>query len=104
MKRFLMQFLPASFLLLTLPSQLSGQTPQVPASLTGPVPAQIASAHNIFLANTGAEPNFPLDSTRVYNDIYAALKTWGHYQLVTAPAQADLVFQLHEIDPITDVT
>ena len=39
-----------------------------------------------------------------YNDIYAALQTWGRYKLVNSPEQADLVFQLRGIAPVTDVT
>ena len=35
--------------------------------------------------------------------MYAALKAWGHYQLVNSPDQADLVFQLHGVAPISGV-
>ena len=65
-----------------------------------PPPAQIASAHTVFLTKGSDDPNFPIDSTQSYNDIYAALKAWGHYQLVTSPSQADLVFQLRGVAPI----
>jgi hypothetical protein len=68
-----------------------------------PPPAQITSAHTVFLTNGGDDPNFPIDSTQGYNDIYAALKAWGHYQLVNAPEQADLVFQLRGVAPIAGV-
>jgi hypothetical protein len=63
--------------------QLQADTPTV-----APVPAQIAAAHTVILAN----------------DVYAALKAWGRYQLVDSPAAADLVFQLRDVAPITDVT
>jgi hypothetical protein len=69
-----------------------------------PPPAQIASAHTVFLTKGTDDPNFPIDSTQSYNDIYAALKAWGHYQLVSAPDQADLVFQLRGVAPIAGVT
>jgi hypothetical protein len=65
-----------------------------------PPPAQIASARTVFLTKGGDDPNFPIDPTQSYNDIYAALKAWGHYQLVSAPDQADLVFQLRGVAPI----
>jgi hypothetical protein len=68
-----------------------------------PPPAQIASAHTVFLTKGTDDPNFPIDSTQSYNDIYAALKAWGHYQLVSAPDQADLVFQLRGVAPIAGV-
>ena len=70
---------------------------------TAPVPSQIQQAQTIFLTNSGSDPNFPIDATKTYNDIYAALQTWGRYKLVSSPEQADLVFQLRGIDPITDV-
>ncbi len=77
---------------------------QADTPTVAPVPAQIAAAHTVFLANSGADPNFPIDSGKTYNDVYAALKAWGRYQLVDSPAAADLVFQLRDIAPITNVT
>ncbi len=74
--------------------------PPAPA-LNAPVPAQIASSHSIFLSNLGADANFPVDSTQVYNDIYRALETWNHYQLVSSPDQADLIFQLREVSTLS---
>jgi hypothetical protein len=71
---------------------------------TAPIPSQIRQAQTIFLTNSGSDPNFPIDATKTYNDIYAALQTWGRYKLVSSPEQADLVFQLRGIAPVTDVT
>jgi hypothetical protein len=71
---------------------------------TAPVPSQIQQAQAIFLTNSGADPNFPIDATKAFNDIYAALKTWGRYKLVNSPDQADLVFKLKGIAPITELT
>lgn len=31
---------------------------------------------------------------RTYNQFYAAMKGWGRYELVSAPADADLVFEV----------
>jgi len=76
----------------------------VPLAPDTPVPAQIAAAHTVFLTNSGADANFPVDETKAFNDVYAALQSWGHYQFVTSPAQADLIFDLHDIAPLTDVT
>ena len=72
-----------------------------PAPPAAPVPPQIAAAHTLFLSNAGAPPRYPVDATRVYNDTYANLQAWGHYQLVSSPEQADLVFELSEISPVT---
>jgi len=70
--------------------------PEVPA---GPVPARIASAHNIMLTNVGITPRLGLDTNLLYNDIHSRLQQWGYYQLVSSPQEADLIFQLDEIDP-----
>src|SRR6202012_971204 len=84
----------------SLPTVLRGvnhpPAPEVPA---GPVPARIASAHNVILTNVGITPRLGLDSNVLYNDIHSRLKQWGYYQLVSNPQDADLIFQLDEIDP-----
>jgi hypothetical protein len=86
---------------------LLASTPLTRAQQTtplAPVPSQIQQAQTIFLTNSGSDPNFPIDANKAYNDIYAALRTWGRYKLVNSPEQADLVFQLKGVDPITDVS
>jgi hypothetical protein len=80
------------------------QTPQTASPPQAPLPTQIAAAHTVFLVNNGADQNFPISADSSYNDIYAALLAWGHFQLVSSPAQADLVFQLRDIAPLTEVT
>ena len=71
----------------------------------GPIPAQILIAKKVFIANGGVdgtalevclragEPNQP------YNHLYAAMKTWGRYELVDSPADADLVFEIRFTAP-----
>jgi hypothetical protein len=78
---------------------LLGQSvPEIPAA---PVPTQIASAKKIFISNTGEESNQYLLSlynggpNRAYNQLYNALKNWEQHELVSAPADADLVFEIH---------
>jgi hypothetical protein len=83
----------------TVPTARAQQT-----TLAAPVPSQIQQAQTTFLTNSGSDPDFPIDATKAYNDIYAALQTWGRYKLVNSPEQADLIFQLKGIDPITDVS
>lgn len=70
----------------------SPQTPQATPPPQAPIPAEIAAAHTIFLVNNGADQNFPLSAQDAYNQVYSALQAWGHYQLVSSPDQADLVF------------
>src|SRR5271170_6542143 len=64
----------------------TGQTARAQqTTLAAPVPSQIQQAQTIFLTNSGSDPNFPIDATKSYNDIYAALQTWGRYKLVNSP-------------------
>lgn len=78
----------------------AAEQPKLPAP--GPVPVQIAAAHKIFLSNA-AEMNFEgiFDDTelngspdRFYDEVYAQMKDWGRYELVSSPADADLVVEL----------
>jgi hypothetical protein len=68
-----------------------------PAAPAAPLPTQILTAKKVFIANGGGgfdkkmwdgEPN------RAYNEFYAAIKSWGRYQIVGTPAEADLVLQI----------
>jgi hypothetical protein len=80
------------------------QTPPATPPLQAPVPIQIAAAHTVFVVNNGADANFPITAQDAYNEVYSALQDWGHFQLVSSPDQADLVFQLRDIAPVTGVT
>lgn len=76
---------------------------QQPMSATGaPVPAQILSAHSVFVSNGGGSNFFEMFTggpDRAYNTFYADLETANRYQLVGAPAQADLIFEIRAIAP-----
>jgi hypothetical protein len=67
----------------------------------GPVPAQIASAKSVFISNTAPDgmPSIILEKfgepNRPYGQLYAAMKTWGRYELASAPGDADLVLEIH---------
>jgi hypothetical protein len=75
---------------------------QFKAPTTAPVPPQIAAARSVFIANGGGESlDTVIDQTvfnggpdRPYNEFYAAMKGWGHYQIADSPAAADLVFEI----------
>lgn len=73
------------------------------AAAVPPPPSQIAAAHTVFLTNSGENPNFPIDSAQSFNAIYADLQAWGRFKMVSSPAQADLIFQLHGAAPRTTV-
>jgi hypothetical protein len=73
---------------------------QAKQSPPAPIPAPILEAKKVFVANAGGEEpseddaQFSGDSDRAYNQFYAAMKTWGRYELVNAPADADLWFEI----------
>jgi len=75
---------------------------QFKAPATAPVPPQIAAARSVFIANGGGESlDTVIDQTvfnggpdRPYNEFYAAMKGWEHYQIADSPAAADLVFEI----------
>ncbi len=83
--------------------------PRVEAPLA-PVPSPIIKAKKVFISNAGGDSDISPDHysggpDRAYNQLFAALKSWERYELVTAPADADLIFELHFTAPIgtTDV-
>ena len=77
------------------------QQPKEAVVSPAPVPVQVIGGKKVFVSNAGEE-NFrsPLGlvfsggSDRVYSQFYAAMKQWGRYDLVSAPADADLVFEI----------
>jgi hypothetical protein len=75
------------------------------ASGTAPLPAQILTAKKVFVSYAGGESNSRLagysgGTDRTYNQFYASLKTWGHYDLVPTPAEAELVFEISFTNPL----
>jgi hypothetical protein len=66
----------------------------------GPIPEQIVTAKKVFVANGGGDeslfdtPQYRGGPDRLYNEFYAAIKSWGRYELVNAPGDADLVFEI----------
>ena len=75
----------------TLVAQTENKAPDAP------VPSQIFTAKKIFISNVGT----PFDSNvwsggsiRIYNEFYAAMKSWGRYELIAAPGEADLVLDV----------
>ena len=67
-----------------------------------PVPPQIAAAQKIFISNAGGESFdtvfdqvvFNGGPDRPYDQFYAAIKNSGHRDLVSTPADADLIFEI----------
>jgi hypothetical protein len=87
-------------------SILFAQTPAPP----GPIPTPMQSAHKIFIANAGMDAfslqafqELDLTGTDPYNALYATIKSWPQYQLVSSPVDADLVLQIRFTAPLTNV-
>jgi hypothetical protein len=89
-----------SIAILGLVQMATAQQPKEAAP--APVPAQIVAAQKVFVSNAGGESlETVIDETvfnggpdRPYNQFYAAMKSWGRYELVSSPADADLVFEI----------
>lgn len=75
------------------------------ASIAGaPVPPALLNARRVFISNAGADSGlfphpFNGDPDRGYSEFYAAMKSWGRYELVPDPNDADLVFELRLMAP-----
>jgi hypothetical protein len=94
------RFISAGIVLLQLTLiSVAQKKPSVPDA---PIPAQILAAKKIFIVNAGGSemvdnyPTFTGGPDRVYNEFYAAMKDWGHYQIVSSPAEADLLFEIRQ--------
>lgn len=67
-----------------------------------PVPAQILSAKKVFIANGGGDESrfesqqYTGGPDRLYNEFYLAMKSWGRYEMVSTPAEAELVFEISQ--------
>ena len=74
--------------------------PQHKPAPPAPIPVQILTAKKVFVANGGGDESrddaerFSGGPDRTYNEFYAAMKTWGRYELVATPANADLIFEI----------
>jgi hypothetical protein len=87
--------------MMTLPlsAQVTQSQKQAPSA---PVPPQILAAKKIFIANAGGDemtendPVFSGGPARAYNQFYAAMKSWGHLDLVGSPGEADLLIEVRQ--------
>lgn len=85
---------------------VQGQQAAAPAltPALAPIPPQLLKAKTVFISNAGADSGlfphpFSGDPDRAYNVFYADVVSWGRYQLLAAPDQADLVFELQLMAP-----
>jgi hypothetical protein len=61
---------------------------------SAPLPSGLSAAKTAFISDATGQSLVTKDySPRPYNNFYAALKNWGHYQIVSSPAEADLILE-----------
>lgn len=83
---------------------LNAQQPPTEA----PIPSQIAAAKKVFVSHgdtdwtaRGEGEVFSGGPDRAYNQFYPAIKSWARYELVAAPADADLVLEISFRDELS---
>jgi hypothetical protein len=90
-----------------LPTTVAAFAQAANVAPAAPLPSQIFTAKKIFIANIGEGANLSLrvfggKPDRMYNELYAALKSCGRYELVTAPADSDLILEVEVISDTDD--
>jgi hypothetical protein len=99
-KRIAIQFALAAGLVFVALIETSNLQAQQPAeSPAAPVPSQILSAKKVFIANAAGDHDPRVSKyfggpDGLYNQFYADIKSGGKFELVSAPADADIVAQV----------
>lgn len=99
MRRFRIAVLCLTFAILQLPLSMAQSKPTVaPAA---PIPPQILAAKKVFIANAGGDEmgddqHFSGGPDRAYNEFYAAMKSWGRFEIVNSPADGDLLLEIRQ--------
>ena len=72
---------------------------QITSASPAPVPSAVLAAKRVFLSNLGDDIRavteyriMKVSPGTEFDEFYAALKTWGHYELTDSPSDADAVF------------
>ena len=88
------------FLVMTAVGGSLGAAQKSKPTPPAPVPSPILTAKKVFIANGGGDeslfdtPQYTGGPDRLYNEFYGAMKSWGRYELVGDPGEADLVFEI----------
>lgn len=99
MLRSLNRLVLVAAVVMTLASSLTAQ--KTPESV--PIPSQITSAKKVFISNTVGDDLNSNDPSQVYSAFYSAMKSWGRYDVVSTPTNADLIFEISFREPIVAV-
>ena len=92
-------------IVLSLSNFLAAKTAKTAKPVPHPahIPIQILSAKSAFISYAGIDDPYTYsqvpkftggDPNGIYDQFYDAMKSWGRYQLVSAPADADLVLEI----------
>jgi hypothetical protein len=96
-------FVAFTFAVIVGPALIGQQAKEIASA---PIPAQILAARKVFIANAGADIAAQATFKRAgqpdqaYNNFYAAMQSWGKFDLVSNPADADLVFEIRFAAPL----
>jgi len=99
MCRFRIAVLCLTLTMLQVPLSVAQKPAVAPAA---PIPPQILAAKKVFIANAGGDEMAPDDPVfsggpdRVYNQFYAAIKSWDRFNIVASPADADLLLEVRQ--------
>jgi hypothetical protein len=84
---------------LTAAGTIAAQSPTDPPS--APLPSQISAAKKIFISNASGETLSGAQASELtYNGFYAGVNAWGRYNISSAPADADLIFEIRYETPL----
>jgi len=84
------------------PNQLSSAAKGINTA-NAPVPTPLMTGKKVFISfDLGDVLAFPSiysgGPERAYNEFYAYMKQWGHYELVLDPQDADLIFSIRFVE------
>jgi len=105
--------LPMAILLaIAVPATLSAQQATAPTSSAkngAPIPAQILTAKKAFISNAGTDAESKanlvdkeMDANSAYAQFHAAMNAWNRFELISAPADADVVLEIRFTSPEHD--
>jgi len=101
--------LVATFAVPTAVDAQQAVAPNSVAKAAAPIPPQILAAKKAFISNAGTDAESrtilvdkEIDVNSAYEQFYAAMNGWKRFELVAAPADADVVLEISFTSPEHD--